>query len=269
MNKKILNIAMMASILIVSCKEESKQTNSKIQTMEQTSTTSEDLIKISKVDADDNSLDMTFDNVRGVATIKFNGDTAQLTSQKPASGIWYKNDVYELRGKGNDLTLTKNGKVVFEHKDLKTSVTSKNENGDVLTLSFNITEGTAKAYLNGGDQIDLVAQKAASGFWYSNDQYELRGQGNDLQLTKDDVVVFEHKDQKVVIEAKGSNGDILNMTFNNTDGTLQAFLNGGDQIDLVAQKAASGIWYKNDYYELRGKGDSYELTKDGKTVFKN
>jgi hypothetical protein len=38
---------------------------------------------------------------------------------------------------------------------------------------------------------------------------------------------------------------------------------------LHAQKAASGIWYKNDLYELRGKGDNVELTKDGITVFKN
>ncbi|MGB1207543.1 MAG: hypothetical protein ACPG5B_17975 [Chitinophagales bacterium] len=32
------------------------------------------------------------------------------------------------------------------------------------------------------------------------------------------------------------------------------YLNGGEQIDLVAEKSASGIWYTNDTYELRGKG---------------
>ncbi|MBJ7883135.1 lysozyme inhibitor, partial [Gelidibacter salicanalis] len=49
----------------------------------------------------------------------------------------------------------------------------------------------------------------------------------------------------------------------------KAYLNGGEQINLVEEKAASGIWYKNDHYQLQGKGDSYELTKDGKIVFKN
>ena len=47
------------------------------------------------------------------------------------------------------------------------------------------------------------------------------------------------------------------------------YLNGGEQIDLVAEKAASGIWYKNDVYELRGKGEKLELSKDGIIVFKN
>jgi hypothetical protein len=29
---------------------------------------------------------------------------------------------------------------------------------------------------------------------------------------------------------------------------------------------ASGIWYKNDSYKLRVKGNEIELTKDGKTI---
>ena len=64
-------------------------------------------------------------------------------------------------------------------------------------------------------------------------------------------------------------GQTLDITFNNTVGTAKAYLNGGEQIDLVAEKAASGFWYKNDQYELRGKGEKLELTKDGETVFKN
>lgn len=59
------------------------------------------------------------------------------------------------------------------------------------------------------------------------------------------------------------------MTFNNTTNTAKIYLNGGEQIELIGQKPASGIWYKNDQYELRGKGEEVELTKDGKTVFKN
>jgi len=265
----MLTVAMLVSILITSCKDNTKQNDTNINTIDQTTTASDNTVTVSKTDADDNTLDMTFDNSKDIATIKFNGDTAELTSQKPASGIWYKNDVYELRGKGNDVTLTKNGKVVFEHEDERISVESKNEKGDVLNLTFNTTAGTAKAYLNGGEQIDLVAQPAGSGFWYKNDQYELRGKGNDLQLSKDGTVIFEHEDDKVAIETKSTKGDVLNMSFNNTEGTVKAYLNGGDQIDLTQKKAASGIWYANEQYELRGKGDSYQLSKDGKTVFTN
>ncbi|WP_188050538.1 MliC family protein [Flavobacterium sp. GP15] len=68
---------------------------------------------------------------------------------------------------------------------------------------------------------------------------------------------------------KDKNGQTLDLTFNNTENTVKAYLNGGEQIDLVGEKPASGIWYKNDQYELRGKGDHLTLTKDGKTVFEN
>ncbi|TXE07352.1 lysozyme inhibitor [Gelidibacter salicanalis] len=269
MKRNFLIVAMLATLMITSCKDNAKQNNVDATTTEPTTMATDSPVTISKTDNDDNTLEMTFDNSKDIATITFNGETAELAGQKPASGIWYKNDVYELRGKGNDVTLSKNGKVVFEHEDVMIAVESKNENGDVLNLSFNTTAGTVKAYLNGGEQIDLTAEKAASGFWYKNDQYELRGKGNDLQLTKDGSVIFEHEDQKVFIETKNTQGDVLNMTFNNTEGTVQAYLNGGDQIDLTQKKAASGIWYSNEHFELRGKGDSYLLTKDGKTVFSN
>ncbi|MBK6732138.1 MAG: MliC family protein [Bacteroidetes bacterium] len=151
--------------------------------------------------------------------------------------------------------------------DIVTS-TFTDKDGKKLELTFNNTKGTATLSLN-GETIELVAQKSASGIWYKNENYELRGKGNDIQLTKDGNVIFEHQDDKVNVEAKNNLGDVLNMTFNNTEGTVKAYLNGGEQIDLVEKKAASGIWYKNDHYELSGKGDNYTLKKDGKTVFKN
>ncbi|MBK8680529.1 MAG: MliC family protein [Bacteroidetes bacterium] len=151
--------------------------------------------------------------------------------------------------------------------DIVTS-TFTDKDGKKLELTFNNTKGTATLSLN-GETIELVAQKSASGIWYKNENYELRGKGNDIQLTKDGNVIFEHQDDKVNVEAKNNLGDVLNMTFNNTEGTVKAYLNGGAQIDLVEEKAASGIWYKNDHYELRGKGDNYTLKKDGKTVFNN
>ena len=161
-----------------------------------------------------------------------------------------------------------NTETVENVSDTITKTTSTNKDGEKLDLVFNNTKGTVKAYLNGGEQIDLVAEKAASGIWYKNNQYELRGKGNDITLKKDGKIIYEHQDDIVNIEAK-SKKDVLNMTFNNTEGTVKAYLNGGEQIDLVEEKGASGIWYKNDHYELRGKGNSYTLSKDGDVVFKN
>lgn len=59
------------------------------------------------------------------------------------------------------------------------------------------------------------------------------------------------------------------MTFNNSTNTVKLYLNGGEQIELAGEKAASGIWYKNEQYELRGKGLNLELKKNGKIVFEN
>lgn len=193
MTKQIFILASITvAAFLASCNQQQKQENTEGVKTEVTAKSSDDIVTQSLTDNAGNKLDMTFDNSKDIVTITFKGETAELTAQKAASGIWYKNDHLELIGKGNDIT-----------------------------------------------------------------------------LSKDDQVIFKHQDDKVAIEAKSDKGDVLNMTFNNTEGTVKAYLNGGEQIDLVEQKSASGIWYKNDHYELTGKGDKYELQKDGKTVFKN
>lgn len=193
MTKQIFILASITvATFLASCNQQQKQENTEGVKTEVTAKSSDDIVTQSLTDNAGNKLDMTFDNSKDIVTITFKGETAELIAQKAASGIWYKNDHLELIGKGNDIT-----------------------------------------------------------------------------LSKDDQVIFKHQDDKVAIEAKSDKGDVLNMTFNNTEGTVKAYLNGGEQIDLVEQKSASGIWYKNDHYELTGKGDKYELQKDGKTVFKN
>jgi membrane-bound inhibitor of C-type lysozyme len=144
----------------------------------------------------------------------------------------------------------------------------KDKDGNAIQLIFDNNKDEVTINYKNETSV-LKSQKAASGMWYKNDSYELRGKGNDLTLVKGNQIIYEHADEIVEIVAKSNNGDVLNMTFNNTAGTVKAYLNGGEQIDLEEQKAASGIWYKNDHYELSGKGDHYQLLKDGKTVFSN
>ncbi|EGV42519.1 hypothetical protein BZARG_2220 [Bizionia argentinensis JUB59] len=57
------------------------------------------------------------------------------------------------------------------------------------------------------------------------------------------------------------------MVFNNTKGTVKAYLDGGEQIDLVEEKTAAGIWYKINQHEFRGKGNDITLRKDGEIIF--
>lgn len=148
------------------------------------------------------------------------------------------------------------------------STKSTDKDGKVLEITFNNTKGTATLYFE-GETVELHQERAASGIWYKNDRYELRGKGNDIKLRKDGEVVFEHQDEIVTSSLTNKEGQTLHMVFNNTTREAKVYLDGGEQIDLISLTPASGIGYKNDHYELRGKGENVELTKDGETVFKN
>ena len=190
MIKRILVIGMLTATVFISCKEHQKQENTDSTNTHQT--TSNDVVTQSLTNKDGETLEMTFDNSEGKATVNFKGESIALDQEKAASGIWYKNEHYELRGKGNDIWLKKDGAMIFEHQDDKVNIEAKNDKGDVLTMTFNNTAGTVKAYLNGGNQIDLEQKKAASGIWYENDAYELRGKGDHYILTKGGETVFEN-----------------------------------------------------------------------------
>ena len=196
MNKTILTLALTSALFLTSCNETAKQESTEITTATEpavdSTMVSTDVIKTTSTDKDGKTLDMSVDPIKGIATVNFNGESIEMVQEKSASGVWFKNDTYELRGKGNDLELTKDGKVVFKHVDDKQDVEAKSANGDVLTMNFNNSEGTVKAYLNGGDQIDLKEEKAASGIWYKNDQYELRGKGDSYELKKEGKTVFKN-----------------------------------------------------------------------------
>lgn len=189
MKKTFLAIAIASAFTITSCNQQAKQENT-----EQTGTeiTAPEATSQTLTDSKGNTLEMTFDNAKDMVTVKFAGEIAELASQQPASGIWYKNEQYELRGKGNDIELTKDGTTVFEHKDDKVETEAKNDKGDVLKLVFNNTQGTLKAYLNGGEQIDLVQQISGSGIRYKNDDYELIGKGNQYELIHKGETLFEN-----------------------------------------------------------------------------
>ena len=189
MTKPILTMTMLAAFWLSSCKESPKQENTDTTTTEQVA---DDIVKSTSTDADGNNLEMKFNNTKGTATLDFKGETIELVAEKSASGIWYTNDHYELRGKGNDIELKKDGEVVFKHNDDIVKTSLKNEKGQTLDMTFNNTTNEVKVYLDGGEQIDLVGEKAASGIWYKNDRYELRGKGDNLELTKDGKTVFKN-----------------------------------------------------------------------------
>lgn len=124
MKRNMFVTALLTALFLTSCNKEKTTTGSSTITTDTLSTPPSDSATIStnkdeivKSTSKDNSgktLDMTFNNTKNTATVIFNKETIELQGQKPASGIWYKNDHYELRGKGEEIELTKDGKVVFK-----------------------------------------------------------------------------------------------------------------------------------------------------------
>ena len=54
-----------------------------------------------------------FNTTRDIVTVGLLNEVFVLKQQKTASGMWYANGEYELRGKGDQVSLSKSGKVVF------------------------------------------------------------------------------------------------------------------------------------------------------------
>ncbi|MBO6183772.1 MAG: MliC family protein [Chryseobacterium sp.] len=133
MNKSILAASFVAVLTLAACKKENPASDSSLgsdsivsSTTDSTNQSASDslasnkpesnseIIKTTLSDKDGKKLNVTFNNIKNTATLVFNGETIELEGQKPASGIWYKNDHYELRGKGNENELHKDGKLIFK-----------------------------------------------------------------------------------------------------------------------------------------------------------
>ena len=62
---------------------------------------------------DKSAFTATFDNKRDTALLTLRRRSVTLKGQRPASGIWYAGDGYELRGKGSSARLTRPGGTVI------------------------------------------------------------------------------------------------------------------------------------------------------------
>jgi hypothetical protein len=56
---------------------------------------------------------VAFDNIKNIAIVNVNNENIVMNGQTPASGMWYIKDDYELRGKGDEITLSKGKQTIF------------------------------------------------------------------------------------------------------------------------------------------------------------
>ncbi|MCZ4244653.1 MliC family protein [Pedobacter punctiformis] len=190
MIRKVFTAAIISGLFLASCNGESKK-DSKETTATET-TVKEEIVADSIINEDGSKLGMAFNNSKNTATVLLNGEEIELEGQKAASGIWYKNDHYELRGKGRDLELTKDDKVVFKHKDDVVESTVIDKTGKKLQMSFNNTLNKA-TFLLDGETIHLKGDTTGSGIQYSNKNYVYTEHQGNMELKKDGKIVFEIK----------------------------------------------------------------------------
>ncbi len=69
------------------------------------------------------------------------------------------------------------------------------DKGNNLDLCFNHSDETVKINFNGTEAL-LKRQVSASGYIYSNDEYELSGKAKDVYLRKGEDLIFVYEEAK-------------------------------------------------------------------------
>jgi len=124
MKTKALSIAAIAVTLAVSSCSNPQKTQEVKTTVDTTSTSLTDngqpkgdtLVVDTTINSEGKKLISTFDNVKGIATLNFNGEKIDLVEDKMASGVKYHNEHYIYTNWHGETELTKDGKVVFKSK---------------------------------------------------------------------------------------------------------------------------------------------------------
>lgn len=78
------------------------------------------------------------------------------------------------------LVVAATGLFLFSAESRAADIKYACEDGSSLTVVF--SEAQAEVTIPDGSRLSLPQQRAASGFWYSNGRYELRGKGDELQF---------------------------------------------------------------------------------------
>ena len=115
MTKNISIIALVLMVFLNSCKKTTNTHKTDITTTKKNEQIVDYVTTSSFSDKDGKKIELLFNKSNGTASFKFNGETIELVAQRTASGIWYKNEQYELKGKGENIELTKNRNIILKN----------------------------------------------------------------------------------------------------------------------------------------------------------
>ncbi|MDD4604442.1 MAG: MliC family protein [Bacteroidales bacterium] len=114
MTTRLLTFVVLIALAFASCNGNTKSDTQKTNRVE---TTAEKIVKASVTNKDGVTLDMEFNNSKGTATFLFKGIKIELKQDTTASGIKYSNSNYEYTEWHGELSLKKDGKEIFTHRN--------------------------------------------------------------------------------------------------------------------------------------------------------
>jgi membrane-bound inhibitor of C-type lysozyme len=106
--KRFLFTALAFSAMLCSCGNNPQRSKSS------TGAAADGIVRSSATDAHGVTLSMEFDNAQNTAVFVLAGDTILLRGDTTASGIRYSNEAYEFVEWHGEMTLRRDGEVVFE-----------------------------------------------------------------------------------------------------------------------------------------------------------
>jgi membrane-bound inhibitor of C-type lysozyme len=117
MKKETLLIALVAGVFLASCGGNTAGKKQDSEDLNKTAAIFDKLVQSAVIDSTGSILEMAFNPTNDSALFVFNGEIIELKADTVASGIRYSNKDYVFSEWHGEITLTKNGKVVFTHKN--------------------------------------------------------------------------------------------------------------------------------------------------------
>lgn len=190
MNKINRVLLVMITIITISCNQRNRQ-----ETVVETDTAYvtipegiDDVVRARVIDNRGRVLNMTYYNREGRAEMELNGEMIELREDSMASGIGFRNDDYVFREWQGDITLIKNGEIVFDtRREIVNGITDNQ--GRSLEIAFNNLNGSATLMYE-GETIRLSEDTMTSGNRYSNARYIYEDSNGMVKLKKDGQTVF-------------------------------------------------------------------------------
>jgi hypothetical protein len=116
MRKNFLLIVIMTGVFLTACNGNNANKLLSSEEMNKTAVLIDTLIQNAITDTSGSILERSFDNAANTALLIFNGEIIEMKGDTVASGIQYSNAHYEYREWQGEITLKKDGEVVFSYK---------------------------------------------------------------------------------------------------------------------------------------------------------